>query len=281
MINYYLITKPGIILGNLITVAAGFLLASKGGMDVFLFFATLIGLGFIIASACVLNNYIDRHIDKKMKRTEGRPLAKGVITGKKALFFALLLGSLGNLVLLLYTNLLTLCIANFGFLVYVLIYSFWKRQTVYATAIGSVSGGIPPLVGYCAVSNQFDIGALIFFMIMIFWQMPHFFSIAMYRLSDYSNASLPVFPIIKGLYKTKIRMIVYIVGFIVAASTLTLFRYTGYWYLSMAVLFGIAWLSLCLKGFSTSDDKLWARNMFRLSLLVIVALCIMIPLDRS
>ena len=78
MINYYLLTKPGIIMGNLVTLAAGFLLASKGMIDFRLFFATLLGLAFIMASACVFNNYIDRQIDKKMERTKNRALVKGI-----------------------------------------------------------------------------------------------------------------------------------------------------------------------------------------------------------
>jgi heme o synthase len=81
MINYYLLTKPGIIMGNLFTLAAGFLLASKGVIDFPLFFATLLGLAGIMASACVFNNYIDRQVDQKMKRTENRPLVKGLISG--------------------------------------------------------------------------------------------------------------------------------------------------------------------------------------------------------
>ena len=101
MINYYLLTKPGIILGNLITVAAGFLLASKGMIDFWLFFATLMGLALIMASACVFNNYIDRQIDKKMKRTKNRALVTGLISGRNAIVFAIFLGIIGNLILFL------------------------------------------------------------------------------------------------------------------------------------------------------------------------------------
>src|SRR5262245_52987682 len=102
MINYYLLTKPGIILGNLVSVTACFLLASKGKFDILLFLATLLGLAFIIASACVFNNYIDRHVDKKMQRTKRRPLAAGLINGSNALSFGTSLGLLGGLILLLF-----------------------------------------------------------------------------------------------------------------------------------------------------------------------------------
>ncbi|MDR3623611.1 MAG: heme o synthase [Chlamydiales bacterium] len=279
MINYYLLTKPGIIMGNLITVAAGFLLASRGTIDFGLFLATLLGLSCIIASACVFNNYIDRKIDKKMVRTKDRALAKGIISHKNAIVFAIALGLLGNLILSLYTNLLTVCITNIGFFTYVLLYSIWKRHTIYGTAIGSIAGAVPPVVGYCAVSNHFDIGAAILFFIMVLWQMPHFFSIAIYRLGDYTKASIPVLPVMRGINRTKFHMTIYIIGFIVAAILLTTFHYTGYAYLIIATLLGLLWLALCIRGFKCDNDQVWARSMFRLSLVVITALCITIPFD--
>jgi heme o synthase len=279
MINYYLLTKPGIILGNLFTVAAGFLLASKGGVDIELFIATLLGLMLIMASACVFNNYIDRSLDKKMERTKERPLVKGLISGRHALLFATILGILGNLILLLSTNLLTLGVANIGFFIYVVLYSLWKGRTIYGTAIGSLAGAVPPVVGYCAVSNQFDAGALILFMMLVLWQMPHFFSIALLHLDDYVAAAIPVLPVKKGPFKTKVHMALYILSFILTAMLLTFFNYTGYLYLTVLMTLGLAWLLLCLRGFKSADDQLWGGQMFRLSLLIIGCLCLVIPFD--
>jgi heme o synthase len=279
MINYYLLTKPGIIIGNLITFAAGFLLASKGIIDFQLFFATLLGLALIMASACVFNNYIDRQVDKKMERTKNRALVKGLISGRNAILFAIFLGILGNVILLSYTNLITIFIASVGFFVYVVLYSLWKCRTIYGTAIGSVAGAVPPVVGYCAVSNHLDAGALILFAMMVLWQMPHFFSIAMSHFDDYAAANIPVLPIKKGAFRTKIHMVLYIVGFISAAVMLTLFNYTGYIYLLVAMGIGLAWLALCIKGFNSGDDKIWGRDMFRLSLLLITSICFVIPFD--
>ncbi len=279
MINYYLLMKPKIILGNLITVAAGFLLASKGQVDFWLFFMTIIGLAFIIASSCVFNNYINRQIDKKMERTKNRALVVGLISGRNAIVFATFFGIIGSLILLLYTNLLTVIIAFVGFFVYVVLYSFWKCRTIYGTAIGSISGAVPPVIGYCAVSNQFDLGAFILFSIMVFWQMPHFFSIAMYHFDDYVAAKMPVLPVKKGMLRTKIHMVFYIIGFILASLMLTIFDYTGYVYLLVTMSIGVAWLGLCMKGFKSDNDQLWGRNMFHMSLLVIIAICFIIPLD--
>lgn len=279
MINYYLITKPGIIMGNLITVMAGFLLASKGEIHLWLFLSTLLGLAFIMASACIFNNYIDRQIDQKMDRTKNRALAQGLISHKKAIALAVILGILGNVALYFYTNTLALCIADIGFIVYVILYSIWKVHTIYGTAIGSIAGAVPPVVGYLAVTNQIDLGACLLFVMLILWQMPHFFSIAIWRIKDYTAAAIPVLPIEKGMLRTKIHMVLYIIGFIVAAMLFTLFNYTGTTYLLLALLLGLSWLLLCLVGFKNKDDHLWAKQMFRLSLIVITVLSVTIPFD--
>lgn len=281
MINYYLLTKPGIILGNLITVAAGFLLASKGSIDFWLFFATVIGLTLIIASACVFNNYINRQTDKKMERTKNRALAVGLISDRNAILFGLCLGIFGHLILLLYTNFLTVLVSALGFFVYVLVYSIWKCRTVYGTAIGSIAGATPPVIGYCAASNHFDMGALLLFIIMILWQMPHFFSIALYHLDDYAAAKIPVLPVVRGLLRTQIHMAIYIVGFILTAALLTFFNYTGYVFLIVVTSIGLAWLAFCLKELTNNNNERWGQNMFRISLVMIVASCFLMSLDGA
>jgi protoheme IX farnesyltransferase len=276
---HIVLTKPGIILGNVVTTAGGFALASRGHLDGWLFFLTLMGLSFVIASSCVFNNYIDRHVDAKMARTKNRALATGEISIKNALIFGLLLGLIGGSILLIYTNLLTFSIAFAGFLIYVFPYSLGKYRTSYGTLIGSIAGAAPPLVGYCAVSNHFDLGALILFLIVVFWQMPHFYAIALYRFKDYSRAGIPVLPVKKGAYVTKMHMVLYTVAFIMAAVMLTVMGLTGYFYFATAILLGLVWLGLCLKGFMARNDAVWARQVFLFSLVVITGLCIAMAVD--
>lgn len=281
MINYYLITKPGIVFGNLVTVMAGFLLASRGNVNFELFFATLLGLCFIMASACVFNNYIDRQVDERMERTKNRALVKGIISARNAIAFGVGLGVIGSFLLLKFTNTLTFTVAAAGFFVYVLLYSLWKCRTIYGTAIGSIAGAVPPIVGYCAVRNDFDFGAVILFLMMVLWQMPHFFSIAILHLKDYTAAEVQVLPVKKGMQRTKIHMVLYIIAFIIASAMLTFSGYTGYTYLIIATSFGLFWLTLSIKGFGLQqkDDLDWGRRMFRFSLLTIFAICILIPFD--
>lgn len=278
MIDYYLLTKPGIIMGNLLTVAAGFLLASKGEFDYALFALTLGGITLVIASACVFNNYLDLSIDKKMKRTRRRSLALGRISPRSALLFGSFLG-LAGFFTLSFTNGLTTLIALFGFLTYVVVYTVWKKQTIFGTAIGSVAGATPPVIGYCAVTGRFDGGALLLFLMMLLWQMPHFYAIALYHLDDYKAAGLPLLPVIKGSRTTKIHMLLYIVGFLLVSLLFTFAGYTGYLYLGTILIASLPWLMLSLKGFHATHDKHWSRKMFIFSLVTIVAACLVMPLD--
>lgn len=275
--NYYLLTKPGIIFGNLMTTAGGFALGCQGRLDVLLILKTLVGLGLVIASSCVFNNYIDREADRKMARTKQRPLATGAISNKNALLFAIFMGIAGTSILGLFTNLLTLTVALLGFAVYVILYSFSKYHTIHGTLIGSIAGAVPPVVGYTAVSNQLDSGAWIFFAMLVLWQMPHFLAIAIYRLKDYTKASIPLLPVKKGIAKTKVHMLLYIFAFTGVSTLLTLFHFTGMLYLATATLLGAIWAWLCVQGFKCANDELWARKMFLFSLVVIMAISIVIP----
>ena len=278
--TYSSIAKPGIILGNAITASGGFALASRKQFDFGLLIATLAGLSLIIASACIFNNFIDRHIDVKMERTKSRALVIGLITAKQAMIGAIFLGVLGSLLLAFFSNFLALALALFGFSVYVVLYSFLKYRTVHGTLIGSIAGAIPPVVGYCTVTGRFDWGALLLFLLIAMWQMPHFFAIAIYRLGDYAKAEIPVLPVKKGIPITKIQMLFYIIAFMMVSFLMTLLNYTGNLYLIATSLFGITWIWLSIKGFKCKNDQRWARQMFLFSLVTVTALCLTIPFSR-
>lgn len=276
--TYYQLTKPGIIYGNVLNATGGFLLAARGRIDFGLFLATLLGLALIIASACVFNNYIDRNIDKHMKRTKKRALVSGLVSPKIALIYGVVLGVTGTLIMAGLTNGLAALMALTGYFFYVVVYGIAKRRTVHGTVVGSISGAIPPVVGYTAVTGQFDKGALIVFLILVFWQMPHFYAIALYRLKDYGAAGIPVLPLKKGARTTKIQILVYIIGFMLAVSLLSIFGFTGYTYLFVMLTLSMMWLWRGFQGFKTTDDALWGRKMFSFSLIVILALAIMMSI---
>ncbi|AIN19792.1 heme o synthase [Yersinia rochesterensis] len=281
MIKQYLqVTKPGIIFGNLISVVGGFLLASKGVIDYPLFLATLFGVSLVVASGCVFNNYIDRDIDRIMERTKNRVLVKGLIDPKVSLIYATVLGIAGMLLLYVAANPLAMWLAVIGFVIYVGVYSLYmKRKSVYGTLIGSLSGAAPPVIGYCAVTGQFDMGALILLLIFSLWQMPHSYAIAIFRFKDYQAANIPVLPVIKGISVTKNHITLYILAFMVATLMLTLSGYAGYKYLVVAAAVSVWWLGMALRGYKATNDIVWARKLFVFSIIAITSLSVMMSVD--
>ena len=282
MIKQYLqVTKPGIIFGNLISVIGGFLLASKGSIDFRLFFVSLVGVSLVVASGCVYNNVIDRDIDHKMERTKNRVLVKGLISTKVSLAYATLLGIAGFAVLYFGANPLAMWLAVMGFVVYVGVYSLYmKRNSVYGTLIGSLSGAAPPVIGYCAVTGNFDAGALILLAIFSLWQMPHSYAIAIFRFKDYQAANIPVLPVVKGISVAKNHITLYIIAFMVATLMLSLGGYAGYKYLVVAAAVSLWWLGMALSGYkSENDDRVWARKLFVFSIVAITALSVMMSVD--
>jgi protoheme IX farnesyltransferase len=280
--NYYSVVKPGIIYGNAINVVGGYFLATRGHLDIVLLIATLFGISLIIACGCVINNHIDRDIDARMERTKNRVLVRGLISNRNVFLYASILGILGTVLLVVYTNILTACVALIGLFFYVVVYSLWgKRTSHYGTLIGAVAGAIPPVVGYLAVTNSIDLGAFFLFLILAVWQMPHSYGIALYRFDDYKKAGIPVLPVVKGARAAKIHMIVYVVLFGIFSELLFLAGYEGAVYAWIMGAVSTAWLLLAARGFNTMDDAKWGRSMFLFSLIAILVFVFALSIGNS
>ncbi|MDB5175972.1 MAG: heme synthase [Candidatus Saccharibacteria bacterium] len=275
---YYQLAKPGIIRGNILSATAGFLLAAQGHINFATLLATLVGLALIIGAACVVNNCYDRDIDTHMARTNKRSLVTGEISLASALWYAIILLILGIAILATWTNIVTLLVGLAGFIAYVVIYTPAKRLTVHSTLLGSISGAMPIVGGYTAVTGSLDMAAFLLFAIMTVWQMPHFYGIALYRLKDYTTAKLPVLPVVKGAAHTRLQIIGYIMLFILACAGLTIFGYAGYSYLIIMLVLGAAWLRLALRPIASIPDgsQKWGKQVFLFSLISLTTFCILV-----
>ncbi|HEX7259880.1 MAG TPA: heme o synthase [Candidatus Saccharimonadia bacterium] len=274
--TYYWLAKPGIVYGNCLAATAGFLLASKGHPSITLYIVMVGGIALVMASGCVFNNYIDRGIDEKMARTKKRALVQGVLSATNALMYGTVLGIIGLAILLTGTNALTFGLALAGLVLYVGVYGYWKRRSVHGTLVGSLAGAIPPVVGYCAVTNRFDLGALLLFLILVLWQMPHFYAIALYRFKDYKAADLPVLPVKQGMNAAKQQAIAYIIAFILVIPVLSVTGYTGYSFAIIMMVIGLVWLLKAIREYRTKDDAGWGRKLFGFSLIVMISLSVML-----
>ena len=273
--KYLFLTKPGILFGNFVTTLGGYFVATQGSVDFLLLLLTLLGTTLVVASGCVVNNIIDQDIDQNMQRTQNRALVKKSISVPVAFVFAIVLGILGFGILWFWVNAYAFLFAVIGFVVYVGFYSLWtKRTTIHQTVVGSISGAAPPVIGYTAVANQFDIGALLIFLGYALWQMPHSWAIAIYRFDDYKNAGIPILPVARSIQRTKIESLIYVILFIVAMNGLFVFGYTNWIYLVVLNTLSFYWLYLSIIGFKAEDDQLWAKKTFLFSVILITVISI-------
>lgn len=278
--DYYRLTKPGIIYGNLITVIAGYAYASRLEIHIDVFLALITGMALVIASSCVINNVMDRDIDARMERTKNRPLVTGAISMTRALVYGGMLGVLGAAILALHTNMLTTGVALFGAVFYIVAYGFAKRHSAIGTLVGSVSGAVPIFTGYAASTGSFGISGLVLSIILVLWQMPHFYAISIFRMREYAEAGIPVMPLVSGIRYTKFLILCYIPIFTFAELTLTLIHRTGYTYAGIVVFVGVAWFAYALQGIDTDDSDSWARQMFLFSLMALLVFCIAVSFGR-
>lgn len=279
--HYVELTKPGIVLGNLLSITGGFLLASTGDVNWLKGALTAAGGACVIASACVLNNIVDSDIDSLMERTRDRVMVVKTIQLPSAIYFCFALLAAGLLFLQAGAEtMLPVALMIAGYLIYVGAYTFFlKRNSIYGTLAGSVAGAMPPVAGYCAVSGHIDAAALSLLLMFSLWQMPHSYAIAMFRSSDYRAAAIPVFPLLRGGRATKIHIVIYILAFILATSMLAPLGYVGMTYIALTLSSGLYWLYLGLAGFTAKDDVKWARKLFVFSIVVMVVLNIAMSLE--
>ncbi|MEF2290927.1 MULTISPECIES: heme o synthase [Virgibacillus] len=262
--------KTGIIRSNLIPMFAGFTLALYTYQISFMeklpdvIFA-LLGAALVIGAAGAFNNLYDRDIDAIMERTKRRPTVTGEIKPAIVLLLSVIM-AISGIALLALTTWLAALLAFLGLFFYVFPYTMWsKRKTVYNTEIGSISGGMPPLIGWAAVYPDITHPAIIgLFIVMIIWQMPHFYAIAIRNHKQYKAAKIPMLPVVKGVQRTYIQTNVYLIIMIVISF---LFGTLSIGLMLVALLLSVGWLTLSVYRYNKVDSEKWATSMFLYSLI--------------
>lgn len=277
--SYLRLMKPGITLSNTLSAAAGFFLAvSLVPFSVTAFIGAIGGIALIIASACVANNVLDRDMDKRMKRTAKRGVPSGEISIPKALLFCAVLGIAGFTLLIVWTNWLTTGLGALAYVWYVVIYGLAKRTTPYSTIVGGVAGALPPMAGYTALTGRIDMAAILLFLILFLWQLPHFYAIAMFRRDDYAKANIPVWSVVYGMKSAKFQIFLSVIAYAAVATLLTVYGYTGITYLVLSTALSAYWIYKGVTLYRKGDDVKWARAMFGVSLLVLLSMIILIAI---
>jgi len=258
--SYINLCKPKIVALLTVTALIGMLLSVNfytNLTNVVNGLASLVGFALLASASAALNQIFDRETDKNMSRTKSRPLAAGNISLTEALTFTAILLFVGSSLMLYFSNLLTLMITTFGFIFYSLIYTIYlKWATPQNIVIGGLSGALPPLIGWTAVSNEISLMPLILVLIIFLWTPPHFWPLAIDRMEEYKKEGVPMMPIAKGVIRTKKEMVVYAVLLLAASLTPYIYGLAGIFYLVTTTALNLYFIFLCLIYLNDKDNQL-------------------------
>lgn len=270
--GYIALTKPRIIELLLITTVPTMVLAADKWPSWSLIAVTLLGGTLAAGGANAINMYIDRDIDKLMKRTQTRPLVTGLIAPKNALVFALVLEVVAFAVLWFGANLLSALLALSATAFYVFIYSMWlKRTSKQNIVIGGAAGAVPTLIGWSAVTNSVGWPAVWLFIIIFLWTPPHFWALAIRHADEYRVAKVPMLPSVVSIERTVRTMVIYTVVLAVATLVLIPVAGLGWIYSASAVVLGLGFIiGTAMLGYKPTET--WSMRVFSFSITYVTLL---------
>ena len=269
--DFYQLCKPRLSMLVVVTCTVGVALA-PGEISLFKAIVSVISTAMIVAGACVVNCYMERDIDKLMKRTKDRPLPANRMPANWALYFGVLLIVIFHTSLFVFVNTSTALLGLIATVTYVALYTPMKTRSWWALFVGAIPGAIPPFMGWTTVTNSFDMGGWALFGILFFWQLPHFLAISIFNAQDYRNAGIKIFANKKGVAATKQKVVTYTLLMLVASFVPVLFGVGSRLYLWLAGFLGAAFLIYSFYGLLLSDERKalnekWAKNYFLASIL--------------
>ncbi len=278
--DYLELTKPRVVALITFTAMVGMLLATPGMVpwDILVFGS--LGIALMAGSAAAINHLVDRRVDAIMARTRHRPLPSGHLEAWQVLGFALIIGAIGQGLLLAFTNPLTAVLTFASLIGYAVIYTlFLKRATPQNIVIGGAAGAAPPLLGWTAVTGQVDPGALLLFLIIYIWTPPHFWALAIHRRHDYADADIPMLPVTHGVAFTRLHILLYTILLFLITLLPFLTGMSGWIYLAGAVVLGLRFLGYAARLYATGDDRL-AMPTFGFSIVYLFGLFAALMLDH-
>jgi protoheme IX farnesyltransferase len=280
MRQFYALTKPRVTMLAVFCAVIGMFLATPGMVPWRVLFAGTAGIALLAGAAFAINCLIEQEIDAKMARTRARPLPRGELTSLQTAMFAGVIGGIGMFLLYRYVNALTMWLTFGTFVGYAVIYTVvLKPATPQNIVIGGLSGAMPPLLGWTAVTGEVAPEALLLVLIIYAWTPPHFWALALYRTDDFTRAGLPMLPVTHGQKFTRLHVLLYTL--ILIASTLLPFVYgmSGWIYLAAALVLDGVFLYYAVRIYTAYSDRL-AQQTFRYSVLYLAGLFTALLLDH-
>lgn len=276
--DYLELCKPNVVALMILTSVIGMLLATPGAVPLNILIFGNLGIALCAGAAAAVNHVVDRHIDEKMARTANRPIAKGRLSPNQAVMFALLIGLLGIVILVIFTNVLTAWLTLASLIGYAFIYTMYlKRATPQNIVIGGLAGAAPPLLGWVAVTGEIHYNALLLVLIIFAWTPPHFWALALHRKEEYAKADIPMLPVTHGDTYTKINIVLYTLMLIVVTVMPYLTGLFGWLYLAGCLLLGGGFLFYSALMWLNKDSGM---RTFKYSIIYLMVLFAIMLLDH-
>jgi len=278
--RYFELCKPRVVYLIVFTAVVGMLLAVPGWPPLNAVVAGTLGIALAASSAAAINHLLDQRIDAVMARTRDRPLPSGQLGVRQVLWFALILGVVSMILLVVWVNPLTAVLTFFSLIGYAIIYTLWlKRATPQNIVIGGAAGAAPPLLGWTAVTGSIDPGALILFLIIYAWTPPHFWALAIHRRHDYAAVDIPMLPVTHGVQFTRWHILFYTILLIIVTILPFLTGMSGLLYLSGVTVLNIGFLWYALRMLSSKDESL-PMQTFGYSIIYLMLLFVFLLADH-
>ncbi|MFD1375949.1 heme o synthase [Micrococcus antarcticus] len=232
---YVALTKPRVIELLLVSTLPTMIFAERGFPSLWLMISTLVGGAMAAGASGAFNCYIDRDMDKLMKRTKGRPLVTGDLTPREALVFSWVLAIASLVVLWVGTNPLTTALGLAAILLYVVFYTLiLKRRTAQNIVWGGIAGCMPVLIAWAAVTNTIEWPAIILFLVIFLWTPPHYWPLSMKYADDYNAASVPMLGAIANARRVSVQVVLYAWATVVCSMLLVPLGSAGIVYTAIA-----------------------------------------------
>ncbi len=274
------LTKPRVTMLAVFCAVIGMFLATPGMVDPVILVAGTAGIWILAGGAFAVNCLIEQRIDAQMARTRARPMARGELSTTQALVFALVLAAIGSALLYAFVNALTMWLTLATFFGYAFIYTvLLKPTTPQNIVIGGLSGAMPPMLGWAAVTGEVGPQAVLLVLIIFVWTPPHFWALALYRVEDYRKSGLPMLPVTHGSEFTRLQILLY-TFLLTAVSVLPFVIKMSAWpYLVAAILLGAGFVGHAWRLYRSYSEA-QARKTFGYSLFYLAALFTALLVDH-
>ena len=294
--DFFQLMKPRVMSLVIFTAIIG-LLVAPGALPLYNSVMAILCIAVGAGASGALNMWYDADIDAQMTRTKKRPLPRGVMAPGTALTFGFLLSAVSVWMLALATNYVAAGLLAFTIFFYVVIYTMWlKRRTPQNIVIGGAPGALPPMIGYAAVTGTVTIDSTILFLIIFIWTPPHFWALALYKLSDYGRVGIPMMPNVAGPKSTRNQIFGYAIVLAAVAAAPVVTGLGGSVYAFGALLLNIGFVALAFKVWKSragekdevQPESLYevkkgdrdARNLFAYSIIYLFAMFALIGVDH-